>query len=41
LTPQGDLSITKTDGVASKVPGTSVTYTITVTNNGPSHAQSL
>jgi uncharacterized repeat protein (TIGR01451 family) len=38
LTPQADLSITKTDGVTSKVPGTSVTYTIAVTNNGPSDA---
>jgi len=38
LTPQADLSITKTDGVTSKVPGTSVTYTIVVTNNGPSDA---
>jgi uncharacterized repeat protein (TIGR01451 family) len=38
LTPQVDLSITKTDGVASEVPGTSVTYTIVVTNNGPSDA---
>jgi uncharacterized repeat protein (TIGR01451 family) len=38
LTPTADLSITKTDGVTSKVPGTSVTYTIVVTNNGPSDA---
>jgi uncharacterized repeat protein (TIGR01451 family) len=38
LTPQADLSITKTDGVASEVPGTSITYTIVVTNNGPSDA---
>jgi len=38
LTPQADLSITKTDGVASKIPGTSVTYTIVVTNTGPSDA---
>jgi Domain of unknown function DUF11 len=35
LTPQADLSITKTDGVTSVVPGTVDTYTITVTNNGP------
>lgn len=33
-----DLSITKTDGVTTYVPGTSVTYTITVTNAGPSTA---
>jgi uncharacterized repeat protein (TIGR01451 family) len=31
-----DLTITKTDGVASVVPGTATTYTIVVTNNGPS-----
>ena len=36
LTPQADLSITKSDGAASEVPGTNVTYVITVTNNGPS-----
>ncbi|HTX91046.1 MAG TPA: SdrD B-like domain-containing protein, partial [Anaerolineales bacterium] len=35
---QVDLSITKTDGVAQYVPGTSVTYTITVSNSGPSDA---
>ncbi len=33
--PQSDLSITKTDGVASAVPGGSVTYTITASNAGP------
>ncbi len=38
LTPQGDLVITKTDGVTSVVPGNTVTYTITATNNGPSTA---
>src|SRR6185369_13348461 len=38
LTPQADLSITKTDGATSEVPGTAVTYTITVTNSGPSDA---
>ena len=31
-----DLSITKTDGVASVIAGTSTTYTIRVTNLGPS-----
>ena len=37
LTPQADLAITKTDGVASvSAPGTT-TYTIVVTNNGPSN----
>jgi uncharacterized repeat protein (TIGR01451 family) len=38
LVPTADLSITKTDGAATEIPGTSVTYTITVTNNGPSDA---
>src|SRR5262249_9921417 len=36
LTPQADLAITKTDGVTQVVPGTSTTYTIVVSNNGPS-----
>ena len=36
VTKSSDLAITKTDGVASVVAGTSTTYTITVTNNGPS-----
>ncbi len=35
-TPVADLSITKTDNVAVYIPGSSTTYTITVTNNGPS-----
>src|SRR6185503_5461037 len=38
LTPQNDVSVTKTDGVTSVVPGTSTTYTITVSNIGPSAA---
>jgi uncharacterized repeat protein (TIGR01451 family) len=38
LTPQADLSITKTDGVASAVPGTNTIYTIVVSNAGPSTA---
>ena len=37
LTPQADLSITKTDSVASVVPGGTTTYAIVVTNNGPSN----
>ena len=41
LTPEADLSITKTDGTTSVVPGTNDTYTITVTNNGPSTVSSL
>ena len=36
LTPQADLAITKTDGVASASPGGTTTYTIVATNNGPS-----
>src|SRR2546428_8846548 len=31
-----DLSISKSDGVTSVTAGTSTTYTITLTNNGPS-----
>src|SRR5262249_32726501 len=38
LTPQADLAITKDDGVTSVVPGTSTTYTIVVSNAGPSTA---
>jgi uncharacterized repeat protein (TIGR01451 family) len=36
LTPQADLAITKTDGVLAVVPGTPDTYTIVVSNHGPS-----
>ncbi len=40
LTPvasaEADLSIVKDDGVTSVVPGTNLTYSLTVTNNGPS-----
>ena len=35
-TPIADLAITKTDGQEAAVPGLPVTYTITVTNLGPS-----
>ncbi|MCB0520968.1 MAG: DUF11 domain-containing protein, partial [Saprospiraceae bacterium] len=35
--PIADLSITKTDGVTTGVPGQSVTYTITASNAGPSN----
>ena len=41
LTPQADVSITKTDGATSEVPGTSVTYTIVASNAGPSNAPSV
>src|SRR5262249_7111794 len=37
LTPRADLAITKT-GPATLVPGTTATYQLTVTNNGPSDA---
>ena len=36
LSAQADLSITKTDGVTSVTAGGSTTYTIVVSNNGPS-----
>ena len=38
LHPVADLSITKTDGVTSAVPGTVVSYTVVATNAGPSDA---
>jgi uncharacterized repeat protein (TIGR01451 family) len=38
LGASADLSITKTDGVTSAIPGGSVTYTITASNAGPSNA---
>jgi len=38
LNPQADLSITKTNGATSVTPGGSTTYTITVSNAGPSNA---
>ena len=36
LDAQADLGITKTDGSATYTPGTSLTYTIVVSNAGPS-----
>jgi uncharacterized repeat protein (TIGR01451 family) len=41
LTPQADLAVSMTDGKTTVVPGASNTYTITVTNNGPSTVTSL
>ncbi len=38
LTPVADLAVTKTDGVATIVPGAPVTYTIVASNAGPSDA---
>ena len=37
VAPVADLSITKTDGVTSASSGTSITYTIVVSNAGPSN----
>src|SRR6202040_3254436 len=36
LTPQANLAITKSDGVTSAVPGGTTTYTLVVSNAGPS-----
>jgi uncharacterized repeat protein (TIGR01451 family) len=36
LTPQADFSISKTDGQLVATPGSALSYTIAVTNNGPS-----
>ncbi len=41
LTPQGDISITNTDSVATATPGTSVVYVITASNGGPSDATGI
>jgi len=38
LTPHADLAIVKTDGLTSVAPGSSTTYSLNVTNNGPSNA---
>lgn len=38
LAPEADLAVVKDDGAATATPGGQVTYTITVTNNGPSNA---
>ena len=38
VTATADLSVTKTDGVTAVQPGTAVTYTIVVSNAGPSAA---
>jgi uncharacterized repeat protein (TIGR01451 family) len=39
--PQADLELTKTTGSTVATPGSTVIYTITVTNNGPSPATSV
>src|SRR3990172_5241160 len=33
--PEADLSVTKTDGIGTVIPGSSIVYSIVVTNNGP------
>jgi uncharacterized repeat protein (TIGR01451 family) len=38
LTPQADLGVTKTDGITNAIPGNALSYTVTVTNAGPSTA---
>jgi uncharacterized repeat protein (TIGR01451 family) len=38
LTPSADIAVTKTDGVATANPGGTVTYTIVVSNAGPSNS---
>ena len=38
LNPSADLAITKTDGVTTYTPGNTVTYTVVVSNAGPSTA---
>ncbi len=41
MTRSADLSITKTDSIDPVNPGQAFTYTLTVTNNGPSDAATL
>ncbi len=41
ITSSADLAVTKSDGSSTYTPGTPVTYTITVTNDGPSTVHSL
>lgn len=41
IIPEADLVTVKTDNQDFYIPGTDVTYTITVTNNGPGNAQNV
>ncbi|MDJ0826439.1 MAG: autotransporter domain-containing protein [Rhodobacter sp.] len=41
LTPSADVSVSKTDGVTSAIPGGSLTYTIVAANAGPSNDPSV
>lgn len=39
--PTADLRVTKTDGQTTTTPGSPISYTITITNNGPNSVTSL
>jgi uncharacterized repeat protein (TIGR01451 family) len=41
LNAQADVSISKSNGVGSSIPGTDTVYTITASNAGPSHAPGI
>ncbi|MDX2428678.1 MAG: IPTL-CTERM sorting domain-containing protein [Xanthomonadales bacterium] len=41
LTPEADLSVTKTDGVTQAIPGETLAYTIVASNAGPSDDNSV
>ena len=41
VAPTADVSITKTDGATTEIPGTPVTYTIVATNSGPDAAPTV
>ncbi|GGD41024.1 hypothetical protein GCM10011514_01380 [Emticicia aquatilis] len=41
VNPSSDISVSMTDGVTIATPGNNVTYTITVTNNGPDNANNV
>src|SRR5207302_5533251 len=41
VTNQADVGVTKTDSPDPVVPGTSLTYTVTITNSGPTTAQNV
>src|SRR5262249_26145174 len=41
LTPQNDVGVTKSNGEITAVPGSTTTYTIVVTNSGPSTATNV